>query len=116
MKARPKTAHGVDFRSTTEANFAAYLEGRKPGNHRWYYEPVKFQLVGRGKSGVAYTPDFMVVDEDRISFYEVKGSWRARGASSTRKSLKMAAALYPMFYWYGVNPVKKGWHIEEFVP
>lgn len=57
-----------------------------------------------------YTPDFMVVFEDRIELHETKGYFE----EDARVKIKVAAAMYPEFKFVAVYWKKKQWVFEEF--
>ena len=81
------------------------------------FEPFQFKLSGAGGPSVRYTPDFGVVEADgSIWMLEVKGSWKAHsGDRDSRTRIKLAASLFPMFWWSGVTWERNaGWVFEEF--
>jgi hypothetical protein len=110
-------AYGETFDSLLEVDFAHTLERwRKEGKiDSWLYHPLRFRLA----PNVTYTPDFLAFsDTDTLSgapcraMYEVKGSWKAKGARDSRTRLKIAAHLYQWFNWYGVTREKNIWQFE----
>ena len=74
---------GVRFRSKTEMLYAQHLDGL---HRRWVYEGVTFKLA----DGLRYTPDFVVLADERPEFHEVKGFWR----DDAKAKFKVARTLY----------------------
>lgn len=99
-KARLKRKRDDEFRSQVEADFAAKMT---QDGLEYEYEPVMFYLPG----GIRYKPDFAIIIDDEWYIYEIKGSWKARGAASSLKSMKMAAEKFYMFHWFKVHPKQK---------
>jgi hypothetical protein len=110
---RPKRIDG--FRSQLEADFAAHLRsgflGFPWGTAKWKYEPMSLRLGRNCK----YTPDFLVWNPDlKPIFYEVKGSWKAKGGVAARVRLKIAASLFnELFDFYAVTRVGGRWLYEQ---
>lgn len=105
--------HKTPYKSRLEADFAAELELRRRADEilLWEYEPMSFRLGER----LFYTPDFMVLTQTReMILYEVKGSWKAQGASRSRVKVKALAAKF----WYlrieGVTRCNGQWNFETF--
>jgi hypothetical protein len=74
------------------------------------FEAHTFKLA----EGLRYTPDFEIVYADPSrgkAFFEIKGSeFFASGKSNQQNSitkLKMAAMLFPEYYWYKCYPRAK---------
>ena len=100
----------------TEARFYLILELElKEGKIiRIDYERHTFRLA----HNLRYTPDFGVLyapsHGDCVAFYEVKGSAFHASAKSNQinsvNKCKMAASLYPEYFWYITHPniFKKG--------
>lgn len=109
VKAFHKTTHSV-YRSKLEAAWANYLHLQCKGGEiaNWWYEPISFRLPGK----LRFTPDFLVLAGDGLTFYEVKGWSRNRRDGITR--LKMAAGLFPFFNWKLVTRSNGGWD-EEYL-
>jgi hypothetical protein len=65
-----------------------------------YYEPLSLRLPGGGR----YTPDFASIDRDqRITLYEVKGSYRLHSHGRAHLAFRVAAATYSelfTFKWF----------------
>ena len=75
------------YKSKLESAWANYLHGLwmlKAITH-YYYEPLNLRLPGKKNF---YKPDFLVVSETGITFYEVKGF----SASNDRSLVKMKTA------------------------
>jgi len=70
----------------------------------YWYEPMSFHLPGK----IRFTPDFLVLNGNGLTFYEVKGYSPNRRDGITR--LKMAAALFPCFTWVLVTREKGAWN------
>lgn len=75
-----------------EAAYHFLLDNFKP--ERILYEAWTFNL----DSG-SYTPDFVMVVDDRLVFFEVKSSWNAPGADRTKRAIKSIASD---FHWLGI--------------
>lgn len=100
---------GPRYRSKWEAQFHEVLKARFP--HAWIeHEPIKLRLADM----TTYTPDFCVVENGRITFWECKGFWRP----SARVKIKVSARLYPWAKFVAVIKRKKkdggGWAEENF--
>lgn len=95
------------YRSKLEADFALYLiwQCRSGSIAAWWYEPVSLKLPGPRNR---YTPDFLVLAGDGLTFYEVKG-WSPSYDRSIVK-LKTAAGLTPWATFILVTRDKMGWH------
>jgi hypothetical protein len=93
-----------------ETTYMNILERRKLAGEivSYRYEAIKFRLA----KNTFYTPDFMVVYEDRIEFHETKGFWE----EDARIKIKMAAEMYPEFIFFGVQFKSPRWIFEEFRP
>ena len=66
------------------------------------FEAVTLRLPGGGR----YTPDFMTIDDGRVTFHEVKGSYRLGSQGRAFTAFHDAAAYYPIWrfvwaYWNG---------------
>jgi hypothetical protein len=109
-KRRTRThSHKRGTMNGLEAAFAERLEGlRVAGDLRaWEFEPVALLLAPK----LRYTPDFFCWWADgHIECAEVKGFWR----DDARAKVKMAAALYPQFWFVGWKHVNGKWIAEEF--
>lgn len=102
-------SHVDDFRSTTEAHFAAWLTAQ---GRSWLYEPLTLHLAKR----LEYTPDFSYIDDEGVLvLVEVKGSKNMRGARAARIAWKAAAERFYFFRWAWVEPTKAhGWKFEYY--
>lgn len=91
----------------TEQEYAQRLEiERRLGKIiDYYFESIKLRLA----HNTTYTPDFMVVFEDRFEFHEVKGFWR----DDARVKIKVAAEKYLWFKFVAVKLVRGAWEYEE---
>jgi hypothetical protein len=79
------------YRSNWEANYAYYLQWLKEGNHiaDWKHEPKAFWFEGVKRGTVSYLPDFWVLEnDDRDSFHEVKGWMDARSKTKIARMAK----------------------------
>lgn len=106
--ARKEQPPGPRYRSKWEAQFHEVLKARFP--NAWIeYEPMRLRLA----NNTTYTPDFCVVENGRITFWECKGFWRP----AARVKIKVAARLYPWAKFVAVIKQKKknggGWAEEE---
>ena len=106
-------AFGYEFDSQLEVDFARelerWLEDKTIAD--WRYHPLRFRLA----KGVTYEPDFRVLSHGivpRLTFYEVKGSWKAKNARDSRTRLKIAASMNQWCGWYGVTREKGVWKFE----
>lgn len=57
------------------------------------FEAVTLVLPGGGR----YTPDFMTIDDGRVTFHEVKGSYRLGSQGRAHTAFQEAVAAFPMF-------------------
>lgn len=93
----------------TEQAYAAHLQKLKLAGEIFYYkfEPLKLRLA----KNTYYTPDFMIIDNNRvIKFHEVKGFWR----DDARVKIKVAAQAFPFFVFIAVQKFRGGWKFETF--
>jgi hypothetical protein len=90
-----------------EQDYAAYLHTLLLTGEivSYQYEAVKFRLANR----TFYTPDFMVVVDDRIEFHETKGFME----EDANIKLKVVAERFPMFQFVLVRREKKVWILKE---
>ena len=107
-------AYGEVFDSKLEVDFAGELERwrREDLIADWRYHPVRFRLA----RNVTYTPDFLTVRTASplvITMYEVKGSWKQKGARDSRTRLQIAAYQFQWFSWYGVTRDRDVWNFEQ---
>jgi len=99
-------------RNKTEAEYEAYLEGRKlTGDVLWHkFEGIKLRLA----DNMFYNPDFAVMNKDcQIEIHEVKGFWQ----DDAKAKIKMASELYPFKFIAVYKKPKKeggGWKFEDF--
>ena len=92
IEAKPATYHGVVFRSTLEANWAATLD---QFGIVWEYEPEVFTLP----SGTTYIPDFRLPELG--TWLEVKGPTvprieKAVELGRDRKSTRLNSSHYAL--------------------
>lgn len=78
------------FRSTFERNWAVYLQFLKEqGQIRdWYYEHNTFYFPGEKTAPVQYTPDFYVLEKDRVYYQECKGLLEGKDVNKFRRMAK----------------------------
>lgn len=109
-KAAKPTALGEVFDSKLELNFAWELERRRLARiiEEWRYHSMRFRLA----PNVTYTPDFCARCGDRLTFYEVKGSWKMKNARDSRTRLQIAAYVYWWFGWQAVTQEDGQWVFE----
>ena len=106
-KARLRQKAG-DGLNKTERAFLGHLK-RQDCGARVYAQSITLKLG----NGVRYTPDFIVVDEWRLTAYEVKGFMRDDAAVK----LKVAATAYPRISFHLVTKRKGGgWDIQAVLP
>ena len=106
-KARLRQKAG-DGLNKTERAFLGHLK-RQDCGARVYSQAITLKLA----NGVRYTPDFIVVDEWRLTAYEVKGFMRDDAAVK----LKVAATAYPWISFHLVTKRKGGgWDIQAVLP
>ena len=106
-------AFGYEFDSPLEVDFAHELERRYLSREfsDWRYHSMTFRLA----KGVTYTPDFRTISHGivpRLTFYEVKGSWKQKGGRDSRTRLKIAADLNQWCNWHGVTREDGEWVFE----
>lgn len=94
-----------------EARYAGRLEAMKRGGKLvcWKFEEIKLRMA----DGTFYTPDFFIMLPDgSVGFHETKGFWR----DDARAKIKIAAELYPMFFFVAVQweAKEKEWKFERF--
>lgn len=94
----------------TEERYARHLDILKANGDvlEYMFEPVTFRLATR----TSYTPDFMVICEDRVEFHEVKGYWQ----EDAWIKFKTIADRHPWARWVIVTWDKKNknWKTEEY--
>lgn len=92
----------------TEAEYASILESLKKSDEikDYRFEEIKFRLA----NSTFYTPDFLVIYEDRFEIHEVKGFWR----DDARVKIKVAAKQFPWFRFISASKKGKGWIFERF--
>lgn len=69
------------------------------------FEAVTLRLPGGGR----YTPDFMTIDDGRVTFHEVKGSYRLGSQGRAFTAFHEAAAYYPMWRFVWAKWTGKAW-------
>lgn len=72
------------------------------------FEAVTLRLPGGGR----YTPDFMTIDDGRVTFHEVKGSYRLGSQGRAFTAFHDAAAYYPMWRFVWARWTGKAWKRE----
>lgn len=94
----------------TERRWAQVLDGYMAVGmvKEYHYERFKLKIGKR----CWYTPDFLVVFENRIEIHEVKGFWR----DDARVKVKACRDLYPFYRWIAISWNSKGkkWEHEIF--
>ena len=109
---RPVKRRQPGIMNGTERAYATLLEARVCSGAiiSWRYEPFRMRMADWH---CTYTPDFLVVCEDRFEIVEIKGFRRAAGMAKFR----VAASIYPWFVWRMVELKKKEWStILEIFP
>ena len=78
------------------------------------FEAVCLYLPGGGR----YTPDFMTVDDGRITFHEVKGSYRFGSQGRAHTAFQEAAAAFPCFtfVWAVESKAKGNFDVKRIEP
>lgn len=78
------------------------------------FEAVCLYLPGGGR----YTPDFMTVDDGRITFHEVKGSYRLGSQGRAHTAFQEAAAAFPCFtfVWAVESKAKGNFDVKRIEP
>ena len=97
----------TQYKSTTEAEYAAHLErNRLAGMIKWFdYEAFKIRLA----DGAWYTPDFFVVMfDDTVEIHEVKGRWM----EAAKVRFKVAVSKTP-FVFRVVKKIRGMWSITD---
>lgn len=91
--------------NATEAEYnRIFLAGRGK------YEAVTLRLPG----GSRYTPDWMSVDEGRVSLHEVKGAHRFPSEGRALTAWREARAAFPEFGFYWAKKTKAGeWEFKK---
>lgn len=94
-----------------ETRYAGRLEEMKRAGRliTWKFEEIKLRMA----DSTFYTPDFFIMLPDgTVGFHETKGFWR----DDARAKIKIAAELYPMFFFMGVqwDTKAKEWIFERF--
>ena len=72
---------------------------------RGRFEAVTLRLPGGGR----YTPDFMTIDDGRVTFHEVKGSYRLGSQGRAFTAFHDAAAYYPVWRFVWAHWNGKAW-------
>ncbi len=103
--------YDVDRMNGLEARYAGRLEAMKRAGKLilWKFEEIKLRMA----DGTFYTPDFFIMLPDgSVGFHETKGFWR----DDARAKIKIAAELYPMFFFVAVqwDAKAKEWKFERF--
>jgi hypothetical protein len=108
-KAKPK-ALGEEFDSPEELNFAMFLQLLRDNGEidEWRYHPLKFRIA----KNCTYEPDFITRKGKEFTVYEVKGSWKQKGARDSRTRLEVAAFMYQWFSWKAAICEKGVWCFE----
>jgi len=106
-RARPRPVPGS--MNKTEQAYAVYLQQLMLAGEilHFEFEPLKLRLADK----TFYTPDFLVVRPDGLmELHEVKGYWE----DDARVKIKVAAATFWMFSFFGVQKAGAGWKVESF--
>ena len=74
------------------------------------FEAVTLRLPGGGR----YTPDFMTLNDGRVTFHEVKGSYRLNSQGRAFTAFHEAAAAFPMWRFVWAHWTGKKWDIKTF--
>ena len=74
------------------------------------FEAVTLRLPGGGR----YTPDFLTIDDGRVTFHEVKGSYRLGSQGRAYTAFHDAAAYYPMWRFVWAHGNGKAWERKTF--
>ncbi len=94
------------YKSKLELSWANYLQGlwALKAILSWWYEPLNLRLPGKKNF---YKPDFLVMSETGLTFYEVKG----RNLSDERSlvKIKTAAGLTPWAKFVLVKRIRGSW-------
>ncbi len=103
--------YDADRMNGLEARYAGRLEAMKRAGKLvcWKFEEIKLRMA----DGTFYTPDFFIMLPDgSVGFHETKGFWR----DDARAKIKIAAELYPMFFFVAVqwDAKAKEWKFERF--
>ena len=103
--------YDVDRMNGLEAGYAGRLDAMKRAGKLilWKFEEIKLRMA----DGTFYTPDFFIMLPDgSVGFHETKGFWR----DDARAKIKIAAELYPMFFFVAVqwDAKAKEWKFERF--
>lgn len=109
--ADPLLGYDADRMNGLEARYAGRLEAMKRAGKLvcWKFEEIKLRLA----CGTFYTPDFfLMLPDGSVGFHETKGFWR----DDARAKIKIAAGLYPMFFFVAVRWEAKAraWSFERF--
>jgi hypothetical protein len=100
---KAKPAHVTGKMNGTEKRFRDEIIRDKP--HA--FERAKFRLA----DNTWYTPDFMVIEDNGITFYEIKGGFvRSTGMAKW----KIAADLNPWFTWKWAQYKDGKWTIDTY--
>ena len=103
---KAKLSSSSPYKSKLENAWANYLQGlwALKAITSWWYEPLNLRLPG-GRN--FYKPDFLVLSETGLTFYEVKG----RNLSDDRSLVKMktAAGLTPWAKFILVKRIRGNW-------
>lgn len=93
----------------TEERYNALVLGGKGR-----FEAVCLYLPGGGR----YTPDFMTVDDGKVTFHEVKGSYRLQSQGRAHTAFQEAAAAFPFFtfVWACETKAKGTFEIRRIEP
>lgn len=111
-QSRARGRHKPGVMNSTEAAYAAHLEGQRTLGHvEWFvFEAVTFKLA----DDCRYTPDFLVMlPGGLLECHEVKGFWQ----DDAKVKIRCAAAKFPFRFVAMKKKAKKdggGWESQEF--
>jgi len=97
--------HQAGKMNKLETEYAFWLK-INPNVIDFHFESFKLRMADR----TWYTPDFLVIYEDRMEFHEVKGFWE----DDARVKWKTCADLYPWFVLRAIQKKKGKWVTETY--
>lgn len=79
---------------------------------RGRYEAITIRTPGGN-----YTPDYLTIDDGKVTLHECKGDFRFASQSRSVLAFKTAAAFYPCWRFVWATKHKKGeWEVKEYLP
>ena len=89
------------FRSKTEARYADRLTA---AHSHWLYEPIALCISRVGNRKTNYTPDFLVIEDEQLTFIEVKGAFvRKIGVLKFDMAVQQYGNLFQFEMWMWKN-------------